>query len=151
MKNLFDTKEKDELLKRLSKLTAKHQPKWGKMNAQQLVAHLADPLRAALGERPVPFRPSMFGIWPFNKFASQIMPWPKGAPTAPEFIQGDKGTVPIEFEQDKKTLIGLINKFSEHQNASQFPPNPGFGKLTNKEWARLMWRHLDHHLTQFGI
>lgn len=151
MKNLFSAKDKDELINRLSNLSRNHVPRWGKMNAHQVVVHMADPLRAALADRPVPLNPGIFNKWPINKLFSQYLPWPKGAPTAPEFIQGMKGSIPVEFEKDKQELILLIHRFSRHQNSPPFPIQPTFGKLNNREWARLMWRHINHHLTQFGL
>ncbi|MBK8954616.1 MAG: DUF1569 domain-containing protein [Saprospiraceae bacterium] len=151
MYNLFKSNDKDAIIGRLSKLSEIHSPQWGKMNAHQVVVHMADPLRAALGDRPVPLNPSIFSKWPVNKLFSQWLPWPKGAPTAPEFIQGLKGTTPVEFEKDKQELILLIHRFSQHQNSSPLPIQPTFGNLNNKEWARLMWRHIDHHLRQFGL
>lgn len=151
MKNLFNQKDKDELIKRLSGLSPNHLPKWGKMNAHQVVVHMTDPLRCAIGDRPVPLNPSIFAKWPVNKLFSQYLPWPKGAPTAPEFIQGEKGSQLMEFERDKQELLLAIHRFSQHQNSKPFPIQPTFGKLNNNEWARLMWRHINHHLNQFGL
>ena len=151
MKNLFQQNEREPLLKRLTNVTPNLQNKWGSMNVHQMIVHLADPFRASLGDRPVPYYPSAFGKFPFNKFAALLMPWPKSAPTAPDFIQGLKGSSPAEFEQDKQALFLLIHRFAQHDNNHPFPLHPSFGKLTNKEWARVMWRHLDHHLRQFGM
>lgn len=151
MKNLFNQQDKDEIVKRLSELSSTHLPKWGKMNAHEAVVHMTDPLRCAIGERPVPLNPSILSKWPLNKLVSQYLTWPKGAPTAPEFIQGAKGSPPLEFERDKQELVLLIHRFSQHQNSIPFPVQPMFGNLNNKEWARLMWRHINHHLKQFGL
>lgn len=151
MKNLFDSKERDDLLSRISGMKADMIPAWGKMNAHQTIVHLTDPLKAALGERTVPFEKSMFGVWPVNKLISQFLPWPKGAPTNPNFIQGIKGTKPVEFEKDVESLKETINRFSAQDKSVEFNLNPMFGKLSNDEWARTMWRHIDHHLRQFRI
>ena len=77
------------------------------------------------------------------------MPWPKGAPTADEFIQGKKGTPPTDFEQDKQKLLLTIHRFASY--AEPFAPSPVFGPMSNRAWGRLMWRHIDHHLRQFGL
>jgi hypothetical protein len=121
------------------------------MNAHQMIVHLTDPLRVALGERHAAFRTSILSIWPMNKIVSQVMPWPKGAPTAPEFVQGIGGTTPTEFERDRQELSRALARFVEQGNAKPFALSPVFGKLSNDEWARLMWRHFDHHLRQFGV
>ncbi len=151
MKNLFNSKDREDLLFRISKIKEDTIPKWGKMNAHQTIVHLTDPMRAALGERPVAFEKSLFGVWPLNKLISQLLPWPKGAPTNPNFIQGMKGTKPYEFEKDLESLREIINRFSAQDKSVEFKMNPMFGKLSNDEWARTMWRHIDHHLRQFGI
>jgi len=149
MQNLFNQHDKDELVERLSNLSITDTPKWGKMSAHQVIVHMTDPLRCALGDRPVPLNPSIFAKWPINKLFSQYLPWPKSAPTAPEFIQGIGGSQLNEFEQDKQELILCVHRFSQHQHSNPFPIQPTFGNLNNNEWARLMWRHINHHLTQF--
>lgn len=151
MKNLFNQNDVTNLTQRLKMLSVSRMPKWGKMNAHQAVVHMTDPLLCALGDRPVPLNPSILCKWPFNKLFSQYLPWPKGAPTAPEFIQGVKGTKPLEFDKDMEKLISSIQRFHHHQDISPFPIQPTFGHLNNQEWARLMWRHINHHLIQFGL
>jgi hypothetical protein len=121
------------------------------MNAHQVIVHLTDPFRAALGERTAHKMPGLFSKWPLNKFIVYLMPWPKGAPTAPEFIQGVKGTPSETFEKDKKELFRFIEKFVSVEKEMKFQPSPVFGKITNKDWGRLMWRHVNHHLKQFGL
>jgi hypothetical protein len=150
MKHLFQEKQKEALLHRLARIQGDSQRAWGKMNVHQMLVHVADPFRAALLERPVPYHPSILGRFPVNKLVSQWLPWPKGSPTAPEFIQGVKGSALAEFEKDKQAVVELIRLFVQHGDTRPFPPHPVFGKLSNRQWARVMWRHLDHHLRQFS-
>ena len=77
--------------------------------------------------------------------------WPKGAPTAEEFIQGKKGTPPTNFERDKQALLLAIHRFANHPEEESLQPNPVFGKRSRRSWGRLIWRHTDHHLRQFGL
>jgi hypothetical protein len=150
MKHIFQETQKEALLQRLARIQPNSTRAWGKMNVHQMLVHLADPFRAALLDRPVPYHPGILGRFPVNKMVSQWLPWPKGSPTAQEFIQGAQGSTPAEFEQDKQALIHLIHRFTQHGHNPAFPPHPVFGNLTNRQWARVMWRHLDHHLRQFS-
>ena len=151
MNNLLNDTDKKALVARLHQLSPRHIRKWGSMSAQQVIPHMTDPLRCATGDRPAPLMPSMFSKFPVKYLAVWVMPWPKAAPTAPEFIQGNKGTPPEEFERDKHALLLAIHQFCTHAKNRKFHDSPVFGKLSNRAWGRLMWRHLDHHLRQFGV
>lgn len=149
MKNLLNDSDRSEILIRLEKINQTLKNRWGKMNVHQVIPHLTDPLKVAIGKRTAPIMNTAFKIWPFNLFVVWFMPWPKGAPTAPEFIQGVKGTPPQDFEKDFIQLKETIDSFTAYR--SKFAPSPVFGNISNNSWGRLMWRHLDHHLRQFGL
>ncbi len=149
MKNLLNPTDRDALILRLQHLRPETKGRWGKMNAAQIVAHLTDPLRVAIGDRTAEPMNSVFSKWPVSQCVVWWMPWPKGAPTADEFIQGKKGTPPAVFEEDKQKLLLTIHRFAHFQEP--FAPSPVFGSLSNRAWGRLMWRHIDHHLRQFGL
>lgn len=151
MKNLLNTTDREAIIARLEKLSETHRPGWGKMTIQQVVPHLTDPLRVAIGDRQAALMPGIFNKFPINQLVVWWMPWPKAAPTAPEFLPGKGGTAPTEFLKDKQTLLLTIHRFANHASAHQFSPSPVFGNLSSKAWGRLMWRHLDHHLRQFGV
>lgn len=151
MENLFDNKNKEDIIARINKVHENLQPKWGKMNSHQMIVHLSDPLRVALKERTVPLIESEYSNPPFNIQVSQTLPWPNNSPTITEFDQGEKGTEPTDFDSDMNTLLELIDRFCELKDGDPIPIHPIFGYLTNEEWARTVWRHLDHHLNQFGV
>jgi hypothetical protein len=151
MKNIFDTADTEALLARLSKLNNKLHPHWGKLTVQQVVPHLTDPFRVAIGEKKVPMFKSIFATPGFNQIVLRIMPWPKAAPTAQEFLPGTGATEPTELEQDKQMLILTIHRFIQHGVNKKYDAHPVFGNISNNAWARVMWRHVDHHLTQFGV
>ena len=86
------------------------------------------------------------------KWAALYAPfrWPKGVPTRPEIEQGMGGTPPSEFEQDRKTLLSLIERFSNPSRDWEWDPHPIFGPMSEREWMRWGYLHSDHHLRQFG-
>lgn len=151
MKNIFTTADRESLIARLELLRPDSPRRWGIMDASQVVAHMADPLRVAIGDRAAQPMKSVFSNPLVSAMAVWWAPWPKGAPTAEEFIQGKKGTPPVEFERDKQVLLLAIHRFANHPENDAFAPNPVFGKLSRRAWGRLMWRHVDHHLRQFGL
>jgi hypothetical protein len=76
------------------------------------------------------------------------IPWPKGVPTRPEIDQKIGGTPPSIWENDCSGLRQWINGFADLQN---FGLHPTFGKMNRNEWMIWGFRHVDHHLRQFGV
>jgi len=149
MKNLQLVETQKELLARIEKLTPETHALWGKMNVNQMICHITDPLRTALGLRPLENQ-SSFLLRTFVKWIVFNFPFMKNAPTMKGFNQeaGD-GTPPTSFAQDKTTFLQLFHQFLNHKG--EFSNHPAFGKLSNTEWNTLTYSHLDHHLRQFGV
>ncbi|MBK9335991.1 MAG: DUF1569 domain-containing protein [Lewinellaceae bacterium] len=151
MKNLLENADRDALIARLQNLRPNSQARWGVMTAGQIVPHLTDPLCVAIGDRPAQPMNSVFSNPVVSFLTVWWLPWPKSAPTAAEFIPGKGGTPPAEFERDKQALLLAIHRFAQYPENDLFRPNPVFGRLSRRAWGRLMWRHIDHHLRQFGL
>jgi len=149
MKSLFEPSVTGEMLDRINHLTPDTKPLWGKMTVSQMLAHMQPPLKVALGEATL--KKGLMGFL-FGKIAKKQLvtetPFKRNLPTAPAFvIKTEKN-----FQEEKDKLIELVKKF---QKASADELNtrvhPFFGKLTAEEWNMLQWKHLDHHLRQFGV
>lgn len=151
MENLLNQKDKELLLERISKVTDDLKADWGKMNANEMIVHLADPLRVALGEKNSEFIKSEYSEPGLRHEIIYKLEWPKDSPTSPEFIRGQSGTEPVDFQNDMKTLTEVLKKFCDKNEEIRFSVHPTFGDISNKDWGRLMWRHMDHHLKQFGV
>ena len=137
------------MLVRLNKLTPSTERKWGKMNVAQMLAHCKEAFKVPLSEKPLPklFPLSLIGPF-FKKKLYDDDPWKQGLPTAPNFRIKDERN----FETEKEGLLKLINQFYTKgpSGAGQYP-HPVFGKFTPEQWGKSMWKHLDHHLRQFGV
>lgn len=149
MKNLFDPNDAKEILDRIEKLTPTSQRLWGKMDVAQMLAHCTNLLRIARGlEKP---KRSVLGFllgWLVKETFFGAKPHPKNSPTGKALIVAEQKL----FEEEKKTLIEHIKAFSEGgPGKCTTHPNPFFGKLKPEEWARGQYKHLDHHLQQFGV
>ena len=147
IKNLFDPVVKQEIITRINKLTPESQRQWGKMNVAQMLAHLQIPMGVALGTNTVKGNWLMKLILPlFKKKLYDETPWKQGLPTDKSFIMTglDK-----DFNAEKKLLLEKINQFSESAIVGE--KHPVFGKLTKENWSKATWKHIDHHLKQFGV
>lgn len=146
VKNLNEAPVKQEIIDRINKLTPESRAKWGKMTVGQMLAHLQMPMGIALGTKTIPrsFLGRLLGGL-FKKQLYNDKPFKRNLPTAPSF----KMTTAREFEEEKQKVIEVIRKFNE-ENLIDIP-HPVFGKMTKEQWGLSNWKHLDHHLQQFGV
>ncbi len=122
------------------------------MSAHQAVCHLADSFEWAAGRRTVSAVKGPPVPRAVMRLVALRLPlrWPKGVPTLPEADQMKAGTPPVEFDADRTRLVELIHEFGSWPDARARPPHPFFGPMSRAEWGRWAYRHLDHHLRQFG-
>ncbi|GAB4093928.1 DinB family protein [Flaviaesturariibacter terrae] len=148
MNDLFEPGSARLILERLNSLEAGCIPRWGKMNAAQMVAHCQAPFSVYFGE--LQLRRNIMGLL-FGRMAKRKLladkPWPRGLPTAPEFVVSDDRS----FDTERRKLTSLIERFAGSSILLHPPRHPFFGKMTAQDWSRLAWKHLDHHLQQFGV
>jgi hypothetical protein len=148
--NIFNTATTEETLKRLENLTPNSQPKWGKMNAAQMLAHLNVAYDIAYGKtktNPGFMIKLMMKLFIKNVIVSE-KPYPQNSRTAPEFVIANER----DFEKEKTLYIANV-KDTEKNGASYFEgkSNPSMGALTSTEWNNLFYKHTNHHFQQFGI
>lgn len=148
MKNLLNYDDRQAIIARLQTLTPQSRGKWGKLTVQQIVPHLTDPFRAAMGEKATVSQKSLLYNTLLGRAMRNFVPWPKGAPTDPAFLPGTGGTSATDFDHDVQTLLLTIHRFIAFDGL--IAEHSVFGAMDKAAWGRLMWRHLDHHLRQFG-
>jgi Protein of unknown function (DUF1569) len=150
MKNLFEAGRADEVKARIAKLKATSERRWGKMNPAQAMAHCAVSLGTALGDSIPPrmFIGRIIGGFIKPKALGDDRPMMRNSPTVPAFVM--LGTE-RELETERARVTGLIDRFVDGGPAGITKhPHSFFGVMTPEEWAILMYKHLDHHLRQFG-
>lgn len=145
-KTLFDPEARGGLLSRVERVTAESRPRWGKMNAEQMLTHLVEAMRMACGELTVKPKNLPLRYPPLRQLIVYWLPWPKGAPSAPELLPSDSRSIAAS-KGELARLVGVIGE----NTATDWPEHPAFGKLTRRGWGVLGWRHIDHHLRQFGV
>jgi len=148
LKNLFDANTYHEVVNRMDSLTPQTQRQWGKMDVAQMLAHLKESFKVPLSETKMP-----------RMFLGYILGWmikpklyddsviKKSVPTSPAFVINDTR----DFYEEGAELKAQIDQFhnGDKNKIGQFP-HPMFGSFTQDQWGKAMYKHLDHHLTQFG-
>jgi hypothetical protein len=145
MKSIFDQTQREELIKRINTLDENSIAQWGKMNVYQMLKHCILWEEMLLGKKQ--YRQSFLGRL-FGKIALKNMlkdePMKPDLPTVPSFKVSGNGDVPVA----KAEWIALISQHAE--NTSSGFIHPFFGKLTTEQAGQMAFKHIDHHLRQFG-
>ncbi len=146
VKNLFDPAVKQEIIERINSLTPQSPRQWGKMDVAQMLAHLQQPLEVALGIRTIKGTFFFNLIMPlFKKTLWDDKPWKKGLPTDATYIMTGEAK---DFNAEKAKLLELISQFNATDVTKE--RHPVFGRMTIEQWSKSAWKHIDHHLKQFG-
>lgn len=151
MKSLANSSDKLEILTRIGQVTHNSQRRWGKMTVNQMLCHLNDSFKAVMGNKEVSSVTNIFNRTVVKWFALYApIPWPKGVPTRPEIDQQVGGTKPQEFDKDRAELKAFIEQITHPQRDFKWQAHPIFGEMTEQDWLRWAYLHVDHHLKQFG-
>ncbi len=148
MKKLFEAAAAEEVKQRMAQLRPDSQRLWGRMTLAQALAHCSLGLQLADGTRRPPrmFLGRLIGGMVKRKAFDNDEPMRRNSPTMIA-VDGQR-----EFEAERERLRELIDKFvAAGPEGCTTHPHSFFGKLTPDEWAELMYKHLDHHLRQFGV
>ncbi len=150
MENIFDPRVTEKLRQRINKLTPQSRPLWGKMSVDKMLAHCNVTYEMAYEDKHP--RPGFFFRLVLKLLVKRQVvgekPYARNNKTAPQFIIADAR----DFEREKKRLLEYIQK-TEERGAAYFEnrESHSFGKLTSGEWNNMFYKHLDHHLRQFGV
>jgi hypothetical protein len=152
MKTLARAGDHEELVRRLGSLRAGSPRRWGRMTAHQMVCHVGDALRMAVGRASVA---SMRGRVPAGlvKWFALYLPlrWPPGIRTVPEADQlAGGGTRPGAFDADVAEALALLELVAS-ESTPLVAEHPVFGPMARSDWLRWAYLHTDHHLRQFGV
>lgn len=147
MKSFFEEGVVKELIARIDKLTDSSLPIWGKMNAGQMLSHCQIPLHIALKKKNYNLKPNWLIKLLFKKSMYNDKLWRKNVPTPKEFIVNS----PKEFQKEKDALLVLIKELHQLKDKDQWDAHPVFGHLSKDQWGKMQYKHLDHHLRQFGV
>lgn len=146
MQSIFDKPDFEKILQRLYSLESTTVSQWGKMNINQMLHHLNLTLEAPLRKIPTRGKPVFF-MKLFKSVLYSDKPFSKGSPTPKEFrISGN-----FDFATEKLRCISNLKDLHNRNLMGDYHPHAFFGKLTNEQWGKHFYKHLDHHLRQFGV
>jgi hypothetical protein len=148
-RNLFQAERVDEIKERLRRLRPDSGRQWGTMGPAQMLAHCSAGIEMAAGEirPPRALIGRVIGRAVKRVAFREGEPFRRNSPTSKELVI----TAAVDFETEQKRLSGLIDRFAAAgPSGCTDHPHAFFGPLTPNEWAILMYKHLDHHLRQFG-
>jgi len=151
MKTMARAQDKEEIVRRLRTIRADSGRRWGRMSVHQMICHLSDSFLAVTGQRHVspasgPLQRTVI------KWIALYAPfkWPQGVPTRPEVDQEAGGTKPSTFAADVTQLEMLVELITTRKGCFG-PTHPIFGPMSEADWMRWAYLHMDHHLRQFGV
>ena len=147
--NIFTPEVSDQVIQRISNLETTSQPDWGKMNAAQMLAHCNVTYELVYDNKHP--KPGALGRFLMKAFVKKLVvseaPYKQNSRSAPAFLISDQR----EFEAEKQRLIEYIRKTQElGEDHFDNKPSHSFGALNKTEWNNMFYKHLNHHLTQFG-
>jgi hypothetical protein len=144
----FDSAALENLFTRLDALTPSTQHLWGRMDVAQMLAHCCVPYEQLQGKRGG--GPWLLRFLARHFFKQKVVGEPlygRNIPTPDDFKVAD----PRDFANERERLRGLVREFHAPGAAAfEGRVHVAFGPLTAREWSNLLWKHLDHHLRQFG-
>ena len=153
VKNLFDSSLAGDTKRRIMELRADSQRVWGSMSVAQTLAHCTSGLDMAMGEinpKRAPFPANVVGLLIKPLVFGNDKPIRRNSPSSPELFSADP--TKCDFERERGGLIAAIDRFAKEGAACcSEHPHPFFGSLKPQQWAILMYKHVDHHLRQFGV
>jgi Protein of unknown function (DUF1569) len=147
--NIFTTEVTQSFIDRINKLSPETKALWGKMNVAQMLAHCSvtyEMIYETKHSAPKGFMKLMLKLFVKGIVVNEKA-YPKSSRTAPAFVISE----PKIFETEKKRLIDYLTK-TQQLGESYFDNKESlsFGKLTKTEWNNMFYKHLNHHLSQFG-
>lgn len=148
--NVFEQETTNLTLERLEKISNETMPKWGKMDAGQMIAHLNVSYDTSMGRQKLE-KAGWFTRLMMKAFVKELVvnekPYKKSIRTAPYFLI----TTAKNFQTEKERLILNIKEVQE-KGATHFDgkESNAFGPLSHQQWSNLFYKHLDHHFQQFG-
>jgi hypothetical protein len=145
--SILNDVDRTAICQRIGSVTSASVPHWGRMDAKAMLTHLKQSALMALGDLPVACKSKRaFQVFPIKHLILHVVPFPRGAPTAPELLAADAAPV----DAIRSELVSLVERIGAGPREGYGPIHPLFGRLSFREWGVATYKHMDHHLRQFA-
>ena len=147
MRSILNESDRAVISSRMRSLSASSTARWGRMSVTGMLEHLRLSARMAVGELTVASaNKRAFQVFPLKHLILYVFPFPRGAPTASELYPGEAAS----FEEERQAVLALLDRIGTGPREGAGPAHPLFGPLSWREWGAATYKHVDHHLKQFG-
>ena len=147
MGSILNERDRAAISNRVRSLSAASTARWGRMSVTEMLQHLRLSAQMAVGELEVAdANKRAFQMFPLKHLILYVLPFPKGAPTAPELHPN----ATTSFDEERAALLALLDRIGAGPREGTGPAHPLFGPLSWREWGTATHKHVNHHLKQFG-
>ena len=147
MRSILNESDRAAIIARVRTLSDSSTARWGRMSVTAMLQHLCLSARMTVGELEVASaKKRAYQVFPLKHLILYVFPFPKGAPTAPELYPVDTAA----FEEERAAVLNLLEQIGAGPREGAGPEHPLFGPLSWREWGMVTYKHVDHHLKQFG-
>jgi hypothetical protein len=156
MQSLLTTECRELLWQRTRSLRPDTPARWGQFTAPRMLAHMIQSLRMTSGHLAIPPEPApwLLSHAPLKHLLIYVVPFPRGMSTFPELLArevADEQSLSADAWNDEQQVFrDSLDAVGAMDPAGAWPDHGAFGPLTGRQWGVLQFRHLDHHLRQFG-
>jgi hypothetical protein len=147
MENIFDKNTFDAIQSRIGNLSKDTRAQWGKMNVGQMMHHCQGPLNIILEKEDYDVKPNWLINLLFKRSMYNDKLWKKNMPTLKAFRENE----PRDLNQERLQLVELLDELGSQRDREDWQDHPAFGKFNKEQWGKMQYKHLDHHLRQFGV
>ncbi len=147
MGSILNESDREAICNRVRSLSASSTARWGRMSVTEMLHHLRLSAQMAVGELEVASaNKRAFQVFPLKHLILYVLPFPKGAPTAPALLPDAAASL----EEERAALLALLVRIGTGPRQGAGPAHPLFGSMSWREWGAVTHKHVDHHMKQFG-
>jgi hypothetical protein len=157
MRSLLKPRWRESIRERAAGLRPESSARWGRFTAPQMLAHAIQSLRMMTGELPVPAErvPWVVRHAPLRQLLIYVLPFPKGLPTSAALLSrpaAEPSTISaVAWAEEQRELAHVLETIGARAAGGGWPEHPASGPMDGRDWGVLQYRHIDHHLRQFGL